>query len=89
MHFDASLLSCQRGVAKLFPDKRRGLGWQGSKVITALNDTLYIYIFFFGGGAYYLALRSQEGSVITVALGGQRSPVALLWREGMLGVPSG
>lgn len=39
--------------------------------------------------AYYLALKSQEGSVITVALGGQRSPVALLWKEGMLGVPSG
>jgi len=28
---------------KLFPDGRRGLGRQGSKVVTALNDTLFFF----------------------------------------------
>lgn len=59
-------LSCQRVVVKVFfPDQRSGLGWQGCKVITALNDTL------FGG---YLALRSHGGLVITIALWGTETP---------------
>lgn len=29
---------------KLFPDERGGLGRQGSKVVTALNDTLFFWL---------------------------------------------
>lgn len=48
-------------------------------MIPALSDTLFL--------AYCLALRSQGVADCNSTLG-DRLPLALLWREGMHGIPS-